>query len=112
MSWSGIYRSRSLLVSNLYNIFITPQAPKSGNLKETKILYYLGKKLAEFSAEEEEVLLLLERVMEAKRISVMKMKESGGKKRRRGGDADDNDDDIDQYLGPKKGKFSKKSKKN
>lgn len=42
----------------------------------------------------------------------MKMKESGGKKRRRGGDADDNDDDIDQYLGPKKGKFSKKSKKN
>ncbi|KAG6575127.1 DEAD-box ATP-dependent RNA helicase 10, partial [Cucurbita argyrosperma subsp. sororia] len=50
----------------------------------------IGKKLPQFSAQEEEVLMLFDiRVAEAKRISIMKIKESGGKKRRRGGGDDD-----------------------
>ncbi|KAJ0043631.1 hypothetical protein Pint_18144 [Pistacia integerrima] len=57
----------------------------------------IGKKLPEFPAEEEEVLLLLERVMEAKRLTIMKIKESGGKKRGRGGG--DDDDDVERTLG-------------
>ncbi|KAK4416279.1 DEAD-box ATP-dependent RNA helicase 10 [Sesamum alatum] len=66
----------------------------------------IGKKLPEYPAEEEEVLLLLERVIEAKRISQMKIKESGGKKRRRGGE-DDGEEDISKYLRQNKGKSSK-----
>ncbi|XP_071911905.1 DEAD-box ATP-dependent RNA helicase 10-like isoform X2 [Coffea arabica] len=65
----------------------------------------IGKKLPEFPAQEEEVLLLLERVTEAKRISQMKLKETGGKKKRRGGD--DVDEDVDRYLGLKNGKAKK-----
>ncbi|KAJ0098832.1 hypothetical protein Patl1_20841 [Pistacia atlantica] len=57
----------------------------------------IGKKLPEFPAEEEEVLLLLERVMEAKRLTIMKIKESGGKKRGRGGG--DDDDNVERTLG-------------
>ncbi|KAA8527189.1 hypothetical protein F0562_008582 [Nyssa sinensis] len=49
----------------------------------------IGKKLPEFPAQEEEVLLLLERVTEAKRISQMKIKETGGKKKRNWGGDDD-----------------------
>ncbi|XP_009774491.1 DEAD-box ATP-dependent RNA helicase 10-like [Nicotiana tabacum] len=69
----------------------------------------IGKKLPEYPAEEEEVLLLLERVTEAKRISQMKIKESGGKKKRRGGD--DGDEEIDRYMGVKNGKLSGKLSK-
>ncbi|XP_022157139.1 DEAD-box ATP-dependent RNA helicase 10-like [Momordica charantia] len=82
----------------------------------------IGKKLPQFSAQEEEVLMLLERVTEAKRISLMKVKETGGKKRRRGGgDNDDyNEDHVENYLRLKtgkngkmfqNGKMSKKSKR-
>ncbi|KAG6605763.1 DEAD-box ATP-dependent RNA helicase 10, partial [Cucurbita argyrosperma subsp. sororia] len=73
----------------------------------------IGKKLPQFSAQEEEVLMLFDRVAEAKRISIMKIKESGGKKRRRGGgDDDDNDDnDVEKYLRLKSGKNGKMSKK-
>ncbi|XP_043804776.1 DEAD-box ATP-dependent RNA helicase 10 isoform X3 [Manihot esculenta] len=67
----------------------------------------IGEKLPEFPAEEEEVLLLLERVIEAKRISQMKIKESGGKKRMGGGDGEE---EIEKYLGIKD-KKSKKFKK-
>nr|XP_016485448.1 PREDICTED: DEAD-box ATP-dependent RNA helicase 10-like [Nicotiana tabacum] len=69
----------------------------------------IGKKLPEYPAEEEEVLLLLEHVTEAKRISQMKIKESGGKRKHRGGD--DGDEEIDRYLGVKKGKLSGKLSK-
>lgn len=69
----------------------------------------IAKKLAEYPANEEEVLLLLERVTEAKRISQMKIKESGGKRKHRGGDAAD--EEIDRYLGVKKGKLSVKLSK-
>ncbi|KAK6941370.1 DEAD/DEAH box helicase domain [Dillenia turbinata] len=68
----------------------------------------IGKKLPEFPSQEEEVLLLLERVTEAKRISQMKMKESGGRKRRKG--KDEGDEDVDRYLGKKDGKSFKKKK--
>ncbi|XP_052208647.1 DEAD-box ATP-dependent RNA helicase 10 [Diospyros lotus] len=68
----------------------------------------IGKKLPTFPAEEEEVLLLLERVTEAKRISQMKVKESGGKKKRKGG-GDEGEEEIERYLNGKSS--SKKSKK-
>lgn len=67
----------------------------------------IGKKLPMFPAQEEEVLLLLERVTEAKRIADMKIREAGGKKKRRGGE-DDEVEGIERYS---HGKSSKKSKK-
>ncbi|GMP33932.1 hypothetical protein CsSME_00007030 [Camellia sinensis var. sinensis] len=66
----------------------------------------IGKKLPMFPAQEEEVLMLLERVTEAKRIADMKIKEAGGKKKRRG--EDDEVEGIERYS---HGKSSKKSKK-
>lgn len=67
----------------------------------------IGKKLPEYPANEEEVLLLEERVGEAKRLAATKMKESGGKKRRGEGDVGE-DDDVDKYFGLKDRKSSKK----
>ncbi|XP_019192520.1 PREDICTED: DEAD-box ATP-dependent RNA helicase 10 [Ipomoea nil] len=67
----------------------------------------IGKKLPDYPAPEEEVLLFLDRVTEAKRISHTKIKETGGKKKRRG----DDEDDIDGYLGRKNGKSSNKKAK-
>lgn len=67
----------------------------------------IGKKLPEYPANEEEVLLLEERVGEAKRLAAMKMKESGGKKRRGEGDIGE-EDDVDKYFGLKDRKSSKK----
>ncbi|KAH0463524.1 hypothetical protein IEQ34_008106 [Dendrobium chrysotoxum] len=62
--------------------------------------------------EEAEVLLFLERVSAAKRISQMKIKESAGNKRRRKvGDDDDDDEeeDAERYaVNTKSGKISKK----
>ncbi|GJU87158.1 DEAD-box ATP-dependent RNA helicase 10-like protein [Tanacetum coccineum] len=70
----------------------------------------IGKKLPEFPAQEEEVLLLLERVSEAKRLSQMKMKEEGGK-RRRGGD-DDDEEKVDKFPGKNRNSSGgKKSKR-
>ncbi|XAR63759.1 RNA helicase [Bertholletia excelsa] len=65
----------------------------------------IGKKLPKFPAEEE-VLLLLERVTEAKKISQTKIKEIGGKKRK--GGTDDGDQEIERFLN---GKSSEKSKR-
>ncbi|XP_022973042.1 DEAD-box ATP-dependent RNA helicase 10-like [Cucurbita maxima] len=70
----------------------------------------IGKKLPQFSAQEEEVLMLLERVAEAKRISIMKIKETGGKKRRGGDDDDDDNNDVEKYMRLKTGKMSKNGK--
>ncbi|CAN0901945.1 DEAD-box ATP-dependent RNA helicase 10 [Linum grandiflorum] len=67
----------------------------------------LGQKLEEFPADKEEVLMLLERVTEAKRISQMKLKEDGGKRKRRGGGDDDQEDEVSKYLGG--GRHDKKS---
>lgn len=69
----------------------------------------IGKKLPEYPAQEEEVLLLEERVSEAKRLAVTKMKETGGGKKKWRGEEDfDGGEDIDKYLGLKNGKSSKK----
>ncbi|CAG7896003.1 unnamed protein product [Brassica rapa] len=55
----------------------------------------IGKKLPEYPAEEDEVLSLLERVSEAKKLSAMNMKESGGRNKRRGED----DEESERFLG-------------
>ncbi|CAF2129397.1 hypothetical protein BRARA_C04220 [Brassica rapa] len=59
----------------------------------------IGKKLPEYPAEEDEVLSLLERVSEAKKLSAMNMKESGGRKKRRGED----DEESERFLNGNKG---------
>lgn len=70
----------------------------------------IGKKLDQFPAEEEEALLLMERVTEAKRISQMKIKDSGGKKRR--GMEDEDREEIEKYLGRNRGgRTAKKSRR-
>ncbi|KAF5772694.1 putative RNA helicase [Helianthus annuus] len=69
----------------------------------------IGKKLPEFSAQEEEVLLLLERVTEAERLSRMKMKEMGGPKRRRGGEGEE--EEVEKFQGKGKKKSSNKKSK-
>lgn len=69
----------------------------------------IGRKIDEFPYEEEEALLLMERVTEAKRISQMKMKDARGKKRK--GMGDEEKEEIEKYLGNKRGgKTSKKSR--
>ncbi|WCJ31285.1 ATP-dependent rRNA helicase RRP3 [Euphorbia peplus] len=65
----------------------------------------IGKKLPKHPAEEEEVLLFLERVSEAKRISVLQIKESGDGKKRRGGGNED--EELSKYLGKKDNKSKK-----
>ncbi|KAK9725778.1 hypothetical protein RND81_05G168500 [Saponaria officinalis] len=62
----------------------------------------IGKKLPKHPAEEEEVLVLLERVTEAKRIAHMKIKESGGRKRK--GMGDEEGEEIQKYLDKHTGK--------
>ncbi|GAV71853.1 DEAD domain-containing protein/Helicase_C domain-containing protein [Cephalotus follicularis] len=70
----------------------------------------IGKELPEFPSREVEVLLLLERVTEAKRISQMKIKESGLKRRNGRGD-DGNDEEVERHLGIEGKKKFKKSRK-
>lgn len=69
----------------------------------------IGKKLPEYPAQEDEVLLLKERVDEAKRLSLMTIRETGGMKRK--GGSDDESEEIERYTGSKNGKSFKKSKK-
>ncbi|XP_008808779.1 DEAD-box ATP-dependent RNA helicase 10 [Phoenix dactylifera] len=70
----------------------------------------IGKKLPEYPAEEAEVLVLLERVTDAKRISLMKIKEGGGNKRRK--KVEDDEEEATRYaVDPKNAKAFKKSKR-
>ncbi|BBH01473.1 DEA(D/H)-box RNA helicase family protein, partial [Prunus dulcis] len=62
-------------------------------------------KLPEFPAEEDEVLLLFERVKEAKRLALQKIKDGGGKKRK--GEKYGEEEDIEKYFGHKGGKSKK-----
>ncbi|XP_010418319.1 PREDICTED: DEAD-box ATP-dependent RNA helicase 10-like [Camelina sativa] len=72
----------------------------------TQIEKLIGKELPKYPAEEGEVLSLLERLQEAKRLSAMDMKESGGWKKRRG----ENDEESERFLGGNRGgKYKKKS---
>ncbi|CAI9088009.1 OLC1v1022236C1 [Oldenlandia corymbosa var. corymbosa] len=70
----------------------------------------IEKKLPKFPHVEEEVLLLMERVKEAKRIAQLKLKETSGKNKRRGR-GDDAEDDVDRYLATKDGKAKKLKKR-
>ncbi|XP_021828603.1 DEAD-box ATP-dependent RNA helicase 10 [Prunus avium] len=65
----------------------------------------IDKKLPEFPAEEDEVLLLFERVKEAKRLALKNIKDGGGKKRK--GENYGEEEDIDKYFGHKGGKSKK-----
>ncbi|KAM6581029.1 DEAD-box ATP-dependent RNA helicase 10 [Cannabis sativa] len=68
----------------------------------------IGKTLPKYPAEEVEVLLLLERVSDAKRIAQGKIKDGVGKKRRNRDD-DEVEKDAEKYFGLKDSrKFSKK----
>ncbi|KAM4635037.1 putative ATP-dependent RNA helicase DDX47 [Polymixia lowei] len=61
----------------------------------------IGKKLPAFPTEEEEVMMLVERVSEAQRFARLEMKEEGEKRKRpRGGDGDE--DDTEQASGVRK----------
>ncbi|XP_057547372.1 DEAD-box ATP-dependent RNA helicase 10 [Amaranthus tricolor] len=69
----------------------------------------IGKKLPKHPAEEEEVLIMLERVSEAKRIANMKTKDSGHK---RGREMDDEEgEEIQKYLNKGKKSGSRNGKK-
>ncbi|KAH9620572.1 hypothetical protein KSS87_002109 [Heliosperma pusillum] len=69
----------------------------------------LGKKLPKHPAEEEEVLVLLERVTEAKRIAHTKIKESGGRKRKGAGDEEGGE--FQKYLDKQHSRKSNKQQR-
>ncbi|GKD31824.1 hypothetical protein Tco_1242602, partial [Tanacetum coccineum] len=66
------------------------------------------KKLPEFPVQEEEVILLLERVKEAERLANMKIKETGGYKRSRG---HEDEEDVEKFHVKSNRSSNKKSKR-
>nr|XP_025671009.1 DEAD-box ATP-dependent RNA helicase 10 isoform X1 [Arachis hypogaea]XP_025671010.1 DEAD-box ATP-dependent RNA helicase 10 isoform X1 [Arachis hypogaea] len=97
------------LIGESSSIFFNMYLLRLGTLsKVVNATNISGKKLPEYPAQEEEVLLLEERVSEAKRLSVMKMKEEAMGKKKRRGESDYGEEDIDKYLGLKDKKSSKK----
>ncbi|KAL4180919.1 hypothetical protein AMTRI_Chr12g234770 [Amborella trichopoda] len=73
--------------------------------KQIEIL--IGKELPEYQVQKDEVLLLLDRVKEATKLSHARINESPGNKKRRKGD---DDDDEDRRFAPKSTKKYKRSK--
>lgn len=72
MNWSGTYKLKSLLVRGIcYILWRVSEILERFPIFIIYICHVPGKKLPEFPAEEEDVLLLLQRVTEAKRISQM-----------------------------------------
>nr|XP_025957999.1 probable ATP-dependent RNA helicase DDX47 isoform X2 [Dromaius novaehollandiae] len=59
-----------------------------------RIEHLIGKKLPAFPMQEEEVMMLTERVAEAQRFARMELREQGEKKRSRDGDDDDTEEAI------------------
>ncbi|XP_064308832.1 probable ATP-dependent RNA helicase DDX47 isoform X2 [Phalacrocorax carbo] len=59
-----------------------------------RIEHLIGKKLPAFPMQEEEVMMLTERVAEAQRFARMELREQGEKKRSRNGDDDDTEEAI------------------
>eukprot|EP00058_Branchiostoma_floridae_P013741 XP_002599229.1 hypothetical protein BRAFLDRAFT_64422 [Branchiostoma floridae] len=78
-----------------------------------RIEHLIGKKLPLYKTEEEEVMVMNERVMEAQRYARMEMKEQGGKKGGKRSAAADDDDDTMEATGIRKKvkKFQKTKKK-
>ncbi|KAK9746491.1 Helicase conserved C-terminal domain [Popillia japonica] len=77
----------------------------------------IGKKLPLYKTEEDEVMVLQERVAESQRIAKLEMKDLGDKKKRKKGDnAGDDDDDTEAATGVrkrlKKGGMKKKTGRN
>uniref|UniRef100_A0A8C9FGV7 RNA helicase n=1 Tax=Pavo cristatus TaxID=9049 RepID=A0A8C9FGV7_PAVCR len=72
-----------------------------------RIEHLIGKKLPAFPMQEEEVMMLTERVAEAQRFARMELREQGEKKRSRNGD----DDDTEEALGVRKKVAGGKKKK-
>uniref|UniRef100_A0A803Y7I3 Probable ATP-dependent RNA helicase DDX47 n=1 Tax=Meleagris gallopavo TaxID=9103 RepID=A0A803Y7I3_MELGA len=72
-----------------------------------RIEHLIGKKLPAFPMQEEEVMMLQERVAEAQRFARMELREQGEKKRSRNGD----DDDTEEALGVRKKVAGGKKKK-
>lgn len=75
-----------------------------------KVETLIGKKLEAYPAEQEAVLMLLERVADASRLAAMQMKEADSKKRGRGKEraADLDAEGADDLEGLKKGKRRQK----
>nr|XP_023890162.1 DEAD-box ATP-dependent RNA helicase 10-like [Quercus suber]XP_023890163.1 DEAD-box ATP-dependent RNA helicase 10-like [Quercus suber]XP_023890164.1 DEAD-box ATP-dependent RNA helicase 10-like [Quercus suber]POE63878.1 dead-box atp-dependent rna helicase 10 [Quercus suber] len=69
----------------------------------------IGKKIAQFPCQKEEVLVFMERVTEAQRIARVRMKDLGGRKEKQGGD--DGEEAMDRYLKLRNVKSSKKMRK-
>ncbi|XP_059809608.1 probable ATP-dependent RNA helicase DDX47 isoform X3 [Hypanus sabinus] len=63
-----------------------------------RIEHLIGKKLPAFPTEEEEVMMLVERVSEAQRIARLELRERGDKRKR----PQEDDDDTEQSLGIRK----------
>lgn len=82
-----------------------------------RIEHLIGKQLPLYKTEEDEVMVLQERVAEAQRVAKMEMKDlEGGKKGKRKGDDDDDTEEAAGFRkrikpGGKKGKFKGKNKK-
>ncbi|KAB5553305.1 hypothetical protein DKX38_010616 [Salix brachista] len=68
----------------------------------------IGIRMSDIRPHQEEIMLLLERVTEAKRISQKQIKEPGGQKRKGRGDEDE--EEIEKYMSRKDRKFKKKNK--
>ncbi|KRT81189.1 helicase, partial [Oryctes borbonicus] len=62
----------------------------------------IAKKLPLYKTEEDEVMVLQERVAEAQRIAKLEMKDLGDKKKRKKGDNGDDDDDMETANGVRK----------
>lgn len=62
----------------------------------------IGKKLPAFPTQEDEVMMLVERVSEAQRFARIEMKEQGEKRKRHGGKGDEDADDTEQSTGVRK----------
>ncbi|XP_034916534.1 DEAD-box ATP-dependent RNA helicase 10 [Populus alba] len=71
----------------------------------------IGIRMSDIRPHQEEIMLLLERVTEAKRISQKQIKEPGGKKRKGRGDEDEEEEEIDKYMSKKDRRFKKKNKR-
>ncbi|KAG8138043.1 hypothetical protein E2320_003974 [Naja naja] len=77
-----------------------------------RIEHLIGKKLPAFPSQEEEVMMLTERVAEAQRFARMELRQQGEKKKRSRDDTnDDDDDDAEGALGVRKKVTGGKKKK-